>query len=130
MIKDNQQHFNRLHVLIDALAVMVSYAFAWWLKFSSGILEHEAGVLSLGLYMRALVLIVPMYILLYYAFNLYTPKRVQGRRLELSNIVMANTVGILLLFAGLFLLQSYVAEYKNFSREMLFYFYGTGSRAA
>lgn len=123
MIKDNQQHFNRLHVLIDALAVMVSYAFAWWLKFSSGILEHEAGVLSLGSYMRALVLIVPMYILLYYAFNLYTPKRVQGRRLELSNIVMANTVGILLLFAGLFLLQSYVAEYKNFSREMLFYFY-------
>jgi hypothetical protein len=39
-------------------------------------------------------------LLLYYAFNLYTPKRVQGRRLELSNIIMANTVGILIVFAG------------------------------
>ena len=26
----------------------------------------------------------PLYLILYYAFNLYTPKRVQGRRLEFS----------------------------------------------
>lgn len=123
MIKDNQQHFNRLHLLIDALVVIVSYAFAWWLKFSSGIMEHEVGVLSFEFYMRALILIVPLYILLYYAFNLYTSKRVQGRRLEFSNIVMANTVGLLLLFTGLFLIMSYDANYKNFSRAMFFYFY-------
>ena len=42
-----------------------------------------------------------------YAFNLYTPKRAQGRRLELSNIIMANTVGILIVFAGFFLVLSY-----------------------
>lgn len=123
MIKDNQQHFNRLHVLIDAMVVAFSYAFAWWLKFSSGIMDNEGGVLAFSFYMRALLLIVPLYILLYYAFNLYTPKRVQGRRLELSNIVMANSIGLLLLFTCLFLLQSYDGEYKNFSRTMLFYFY-------
>ena len=43
MIKDNQQYFNKLHVLIDALVIIVSYVFAWWLKFSSGILDHEVG---------------------------------------------------------------------------------------
>lgn len=123
MIKDNQQHFNRLHVLIDAGVVVVSYAFAWWLKFSSGILEHEVGVLSFAYYMRILLLIVPLYLLLYSAFNLYTSKRVQGRRLELSNIVMANTIGVLLLLSCLFLIQSYDANYRNFSRSMLFYFY-------
>ena len=84
MIKDNQQYFNKLHVLIDALVIIVSYVFAWWLKFLSGILDHEVGVLSFEFYMRALLLIVPVYILLYYAFNLYTSKRVQGRRLEFS----------------------------------------------
>ncbi len=125
MIKDNQQRFNRLHILIDALVVAISYAFAWWLKFMSGILEHEIGVLSFEVYMLALIVIVPGYILLYYAFNLYTPKRVQGRRLELSNIVMANTVGLLLLFAGLFTLQAYSEGFQNFSREMFFYFYVT-----
>lgn len=123
MIKDNQQHFNRLQVVIDAVVVIVSYAVAWWLKFASGIVDKEIGYLSFEFYMRALILIVPLYILLYYAFKLYTPKRVQGRRLELSNIVLANTVGLLILLAGFFIALSYVEELKNFSRSMFFYFF-------
>ena len=83
MIKNNQQHFNRLHVVLDAIVVMLSYVIAWWIKFSSGIVNPEIGVLSFNFYMKALILIVPLYLLLYYAFNLYTPKRVQGRRFEL-----------------------------------------------
>ena len=47
MIKDNQQHFNRLHVIIDAFVIAVSYIIAWWLKFSSGILDSPGGALSL-----------------------------------------------------------------------------------
>ena len=123
MIKDNQQHFNRLQVVIDAVVVIVSYAFAWWLKFSSGFVDREVGVLSFEFYMRALILIVPLYILLYYAFNLYTPKRVQGRRLELSNIILSNTVGLLILMAGFFLALSYSEQLKNFSRSMFIYFF-------
>mgnify|MGYP000580207187 CR=1 FL=1 len=34
MIKDNQQHFNRLHVIIDAFVIVISYILAWWLLFS------------------------------------------------------------------------------------------------
>ena len=123
MIKDNQQHFNRLHVVLDALVVIFSYVLAWWLKLSGIFVNEQVGVLSLEFYMKALILIVPLYLLLYYAFNLYTSKRVQGRRLELSNIVMANTVGILIVFAGFFLVLSYSEEAKNFSRSMFAYFY-------
>ena len=123
MIKDNQQHFNRLHVIIDAFVIVVSYILAWWLKFSSGILDSPGGALSFGFYMKALVVIVPLYLILYYAFNLYTPKRVQGRRLEFSNVVMANIVGFLLIFTVLYNLQSYVDQFRNFSREMFFYFF-------
>lgn len=123
MIKNNQQHFNRLHVVFDAIVVVLSYAFAWWLKFASGIVDREIGVLSFEFYMKALILIVPLYLFLYYAFNLYTPKRVQGRRLELSNIIMANTIGILIVFAGFFLVLSYSEDAKNFSRSMFVYFY-------
>lgn len=123
MIKNNQQHFNRLHVVFDAIVVVLSYAFAWWLKFASGIVDREIGALSFEFYMKALILIVPLYLFLYYAFNLYTPKRVQGRRLELSNIIMANTIGILIVFAGFFLVLSYSEDAKNFSRSMFVYFY-------
>ena len=123
MIKDNQQHFNRLQVVLDGVVVILSYALAWWLKFSSGFVDREVGVLSFEFYMRALLLIVPLYLLLYYAFNMYTPKRVQGRRLEFSNIVISNTVGLLILLAGFFIGLSYSEELKNFSRSMFFYFF-------
>lgn len=123
MIKDNQQHFNRLQVVLDGVVVILSYALAWWLKFSSGFVDKEVGVLSFEFYMRALLLIVPLYLLLYYAFNLYTPKRVQGRRLEFSNIVISNTVGLLILLAGFFIGLSYSEQLKNFSRSMFFYFF-------
>ena len=63
MIKDNQQHFNRLHVIIDAFVIVVSYIIAWWLKFSSGILDSPGGALSFGFYMKALVVIVPLYLI-------------------------------------------------------------------
>lgn len=123
MIKDNQQHFNRLQVVLDAIVVIVSYALAWWLKLSSGFVDKGVGVLSTEIYMIALFFIVPLYILLYYAFNLYTPKRVQGRRLEFSNIILANTIGLLILLAGFFLAVSYSEQLKNFSRSMFLYFF-------
>ncbi len=121
MIKDNQQHFNRLHVVIDACVVVMSYVLAWWLKVA--VVDAGVGVLPVGTYMGVLFFIVPGYILLYYAFNLYTPKRVQGRRLELSNIIMSNTVGVLIGFTALFTLITYDPQFRNFSRGMVGYFY-------
>lgn len=121
MIKDNQQHFNRLHVVIDACVVAVSYVLAWWLKVA--LVDAGVGVLPVRTYMGVLIFIVPGYVLLYYAFNLYTPKRVQGRRLELSNIVMSNTVGVLICFTALFTLITYDPQFRNFSRGMVGYFY-------
>ena len=119
MIKDNQKHFNRLHVVIDAFVIAVSYWLAWFIKFESPFFQNSVKTLSFERYMIALVVIVPGYLILYYAFNLYTPKRVQGRRLELSNIVKANTLGLFLLIVGLYLMREI-----NFSRTMLFIFYG------
>lgn len=117
MIKDNQKYFNRLHILIDAGVIALSYWFAWFLKFETGIFE-SVRTLSFQYYMTALLLIVPMYLILYSAFNLYTPKRVQGRRLELANIVKANTLGLFILIGILYLLKII-----DFSRSMLVIFF-------
>ena len=70
------------------------------------------------IYMSALLLIVPGYLLLYYACSLYTPKRVQGRRLEFSNIWKANTIGMFLLLEVLYLIKL-----MDFSRHVIFIFY-------
>lgn len=108
-----------MHVVIDGIVIASSYALAWFMKFVGPFSEGAVRSLSLEWYMKGLIPIIPMYLILYYAFNLYTPKRVQGRRLEFSNIAKANTVGILILISCIYVLL----KENNFSRDMLFYFY-------
>ena len=104
MIKDNQKYFNRIQVVLDGIVIIVSYLIAWYGMMVAAD-RGEIGVLPAEIYMMALLFIVPFFLLLYYACNLYTPKRVQGRRLEGSNIVKANALGGLSFMAVLYLLH-------------------------
>ncbi len=119
MLKDNQRYFNRLHVVIDAVIICISYLLAWVYKF---IILNDPRGLGVRQYFDVLFGIVPLYLILYLACNLYTAKRVQGRRLEIGNIVKANTIGLLLIIVLLFLARDNVYG-EHYSRTMLFYFY-------
>lgn len=101
--------------MIDAFVIALSYLLAWWLKFEGPLSKGASKTLSFEQYMSLLVFIVPGFLILYYAFSLYTPKRVQGRRLELANIMKANALGVMLVIVALFV----VVKEINFSREML-----------
>lgn len=91
-----------MHVLIDALVLALSYVLSWYCYVRLGVMNNhpERGILPPATYMMALLYIVPGYLLLYYAFNLYASKRFQGRRLEFANILKANTVGFLVWLAS------------------------------
>ena len=102
MIKDNQTRFNRLHVLLDALVIAAAYILSWFIFLKIGMFG-KAGILPTWFYMSALVIIVPVYLLLYTFFKLFTPKRVQGRRLEFANIFKANLIGLFLFGTILYL---------------------------
>ena len=119
MIKDNQQHFNRLHVLIDALVIIASYMLAWAIQFQ---ILHKTTGLLFGQYMIVLVFLVPAYLLLYMAFSLYTTKSVRRKRVELGKIVEANTIGLVLFLAGMYLLRS-ASNVTDYYSRMLLYFY-------
>ena len=118
MIKDNQKLLNRLHVVIDAVVIVFSYIASWYLRFKSGIFELDPWFLSLQEYAKVLIVIVPGYLVLYYGFQLYTPKRVQGRRLEAWHIIQANVIGLMA-----FILLLYVWKQPDFSRGMIFVFF-------
>lgn len=118
VIKDNQKLLNRLHVVLDGIVIVFSYISAWYLRFKSGIFQLDPWFFSLKEYAKILVAIVPVYLLLYFLFQLYTPKRVQGRRLEAWNIIQANGIGLLLFILGLYLLK-----YSDISRTMIFIFF-------
>ena len=68
--------------------------------------------------MFLLIFIIPGYLLLYQAFSLYTPLRMQGRRLVLSNVIKANTLGLLSIITML-----YIFDENDYSRLTFFIFY-------
>ena len=80
MIKDNERFFYRIHVVIDAFVIALSYLFACFLQLGFFI-QKDIGRLTTEEYLLPLFFVVPGLLLLYYAFNLYTSKRIQGRRL-------------------------------------------------
>ncbi|MBQ7796112.1 MAG: undecaprenyl-phosphate glucose phosphotransferase [Lachnospiraceae bacterium] len=123
MIKDNQTRLNRFHVVLDAMVTALSYLIAWYIVIGSG-WAHQLGkqTLDAEFYFAALIFIIPGYLLLYTFFNLYTPKRVLGRRNEFGKILKANTIG-LLIFGLVLYLGRKNPHLFNFSQRLVVYFY-------
>ena len=117
MIKDNQRIFNRIHVVVDALVIFGSYWLAWWLKFKSGFLDYKMS-LPTSYFWKVSFFVVPIYLILYYLFNLYNSKRASGRKRELYNIIKANVMGMIGLIVAMYLMRQ-----NHFSREMIFIFF-------
>ena len=65
-------------------------------------------------YFSFLYFVVPEYIILYYFFNLYAPKRATRRKYELEGIIKANAVGIVF-----FIVFLYMIKQQDFSRFMM-----------
>ncbi len=120
MIRDNQKQFNRLLVLLDALVIIATYAFSWfiWLSGSVKELEPGIGVLPVEVYTAALIAIVPAYLILYNAFDMYSSKRTAKTVYEIFNIIKANTVGILGIMVVFF-----AVKMPDFSRGLVAAFY-------
>ena len=118
MIRDNQRLINRLTLIIDAFVIAVSYIFAYFLKFESGMLVYDEG-LSMQTYMTALYFLVPGYLILYSRLDLYSTRRASGRKRELINVIKANTLGALI-----FMMILYLINEPDFSRQMIFIFWG------
>ncbi|MBR3040637.1 MAG: undecaprenyl-phosphate glucose phosphotransferase [Lachnospiraceae bacterium] len=117
MIKDNQKYFNRLHVVLDALITASSYVAAWFIRII--LFENDAGVLPAETYLSALYFVVPGYLILYYAMNLYRSKRYSSAWKEGIDVIKANLVGF-----GLFFVALYIINQPDFSRSMIMIFTG------
>ncbi|MCR5101695.1 MAG: undecaprenyl-phosphate glucose phosphotransferase [Butyrivibrio sp.] len=123
MIKDNQANLNRLHIVLDALVIALSYMLAWYIRIvfiGTRELQNQPpiGVLPMDIYFRALYFLIPGYLVLYSAFNLYTPKRATKLTGEIASIIKANIVGMLGVFVVLFIIKM-----THFSRGMITIFF-------
>ena len=120
MIKDNQKYFNGLHVFLDAVAIAGAYILAWYLKFEGPFVTEGAGALPMSFYLSALYFLVPGYLILYYWFKLYTPKRAQTLEKEILDICKVNSVGVAFFLMAI---TAFKIGDGDFSRVLLVLFY-------
>ena len=105
-------------MLIDTIVLVLSYFLAWLIRFVGPMAATAVRTRSFQQYMMMLILIIPVYLLLYQAFILYTPMRMQGRRLVLANIIKANSLGLLIL-----MFTFYMIDEGDYSRSTYIMFY-------
>lgn len=118
MIKNNQKHFNRLHVVMDAVIIVAAYLCAWTIQFKTNLFNENVGRLGTRTYLTAMGIIVAGYLILYAVCGLYKPKRMHGQWYEIMNIIRANSFGLVIFIVGLYLIHE-----DHFSRMMMFVFY-------
>ncbi len=125
MIKDNQKMFNRIHVLMDACIIVITYLLTYYFRFNFLIqfkffeLGKKESYYPIEVYANSLILLVPLYLIVYYYLNLYKPKRAKSRWTEIINIVMANI--FVIAFFSSFL---YITREFDISRKFLGLFLG------
>lgn len=111
MIRENQKFLNNIQVIVDMAIIVVSFLLAYYIRFY--ILNGYKSMSFSDLFIPILISI-PMYLLLYTMFDLYTAKRTKSIYKEIFDIVKVNFVAALILILGL-----YVFKIVNFSRVTL-----------
>ncbi len=119
MIKDNQEVLNRLMVLIDAVIVGGSFVLAYVIKFYILLPEPGEGVLPISSYYSVLPFLVPGYLLVYFASNVYRPRRTGKQWYELYDLFRANTIALI----GLIVVLYAVIHEGNYARSVIAIFY-------
>ncbi len=104
---------------MDVIITAVSYALAYYIKFYITKPGPELGDLPALDYFIVLILLIPVYMLLYYYCSVYTPKRTVRRRDEIWGIVKANGFGIAIFILSLYVIMREI----NFSRLMILIFF-------
>jgi len=120
VIKDNQKTLNRLHILMDALIIVISFLIAYYMRFYSFLTSlslfsvEKKTFYPLSVYAQSLYILVPLYLFLYDRAKLYTPKRSKKRWTEFYHITYSNFLGL-----TFYLFLLYMIKEEHISRLFL-----------
>ncbi len=101
MIRENQQLLNRLNVLSDGVLIYMMLPLAYWLRFY--VMPNGIAAVPLSGYLRIGVVITLVQLFTYAAFGLYQSSRKTRIRDEVSGLLRASGLDMLLLLGWLFI---------------------------
>ena len=116
MIRENQRLLNIILVLIDVLVIVISLWSSIWLRFQTTLFGPIGGHIGYQNYLIFMFLvIIPVYLILYFAFGLYKPRRTYKNIFsEATQIIKVNIIAFFIFVGILFIINQ-----PNFSRLML-----------
>ncbi len=106
MLRRHSEIFRTLVLIADLTLVTLSWLAAYWIRFFT-VFEAPLGVPAFRPYVEALVVIVPLWFLLFRAHGLYEPHRTRSILIEASEVVRATAVGVVGLIAISFFARNY-----------------------
>ena len=117
MLKKHSKSFETLVLFIDWIILSCSWMLAYYVRFYIPIIPVYKGIPSFYMYITLLIIMLPLWYIVFQAFGLYRPRRISSKIAEVWDIVKATAVATLILVV----LTYFVRKYE-FSRLTFLYF--------
>lgn len=118
MIKENQKHLNKLFICIDAIVIFLSINIAYYIRFdyiNNGLIQ---GDYSFNYYILPLILMIPIYLIIFSMFDLYSTHRSKNILGEVIDIIKCNILATII-----FVVMLYFLKRINYSRYLIIIFF-------
>jgi Undecaprenyl-phosphate glucose phosphotransferase len=115
MIRENQKIFNSAQILIDIIIFLFAMSDAYFLRF----LFYSGPRIQIDFYLKISIIAIPIYLLIFNYFQLYESYRAKRLILEVSRIIRANFLGMILI-----VVLSFLFKEVNISRLVILIFGG------
>jgi len=119
MLKKHSKFFETLVLLLDWITLSCSWILAYLLRFYYlPVIPVSKGIPPFITYLTLLVIMLPLWYIVFKAFGLYRPRRISSKIAEGMNIATATSIAIVILVALTFFVRQY-----EFSRLTFLYFW-------
>ncbi len=118
MLKTHSKFFETLVLFLDWITLSCSWILAYYVRFYIPIIPAHKGIPSFYTYVTLLIIIVPLWFIVFKALGLYRPRRISSQVAEVMDIVKATSIATLILIT----LTFFVAR-QEFSRVFFLYFW-------
>ncbi len=119
MLKKHSKFFETLVLLFDWVTLSISWILAYLLRFYYlPVIPVSKGIPPFITYLTLLVIMLPLWYIVFKAFGLYRPRRISSKIAEGMNIATATSIAIVILVTLTFFVRQY-----EFSRLTFLYFW-------
>ena len=117
MLKKHSKFFETLVLLFDLVTLSCSWILAYFLRFYLPVVPVSKGIPPFFTYLTLLLVMLPLWYIVFKAFGLYRPRRISSKFAEIMDIAKGTTIAILILVSLTFFVRKY-----EFSRLTFVYF--------